>query len=419
MKKIHVLVGLAIGSMVLSACGTGGGSNTAASPSTAASTASVPSGGKLLIWADEKKAEAVKPVAEEFGKENGVTIEVQAVTKDLQSQFVTASQAGNAPDVLIGAHDWIGNLAQNGAIDPVQLSNTAAFDPSTIKAVTYNGQVYGVPYSRENLVLFRNTALAPNAPTSVEDMVSTGKSLKSSGKTSEIMAQQVGQNGDVYHMQPLLTAGGGGIFATDAQGQADPKQVIIDSPESIAAMTKIQKLGEKGDGALKRSIDDKNAISTFTSGKAAYLVSGPWAIADIKKANIKYDISAIPTFQGGKPAQPFIGVNAFYVASKGKNKVVANEFVNNYASTDVVQTAMYNGEPRPPAQTAVFDKVSATDPDMQKILDAGKDGVPMPSIPEMGKVFDPVGKAQANIVGGADVASTLKSAADAVRQAIG
>lgn len=416
MKSIRILAGLAAGALVFSACSSG-----APAAPTSAGTANAPAnGGKLVIWADDKKAEAIKSVAEQFGTDNGVTVEVRAVSKDLQQNFVTASQAGQAPDVVIGAHDWIGNLVQNGAIDPVQLTNTAAFDEATIKAVTYNGQVYGTPYSKENLVLFRNTELAPDAPATIDDIVSTGKSLKSSGKTSEIMAQQVGANGDVYHMQPFFSAGGGSMFGTDANGQPDPKQVTLDSAESVAAMKKIQAIGEKGEGALKRSIDDKNAISTFTSKKAAYLVSGPWAIADIKKAGLKYDISAIPTWKdGGQPARPFLGVNAFYVASKGQNKLMATEFVTNYASTDAVQEAMFAGEPRPPAQTAVFTKVAASDPDQQKILDAGKDGIPMPSIPAMGKIWDPLGKAEANVVSGANVDTTMKSAADAVRSAIG
>ena len=51
-----------------------------------------------------------------------MTVEVQAVSKDLQTNFVTASQQGSGPDVVVGAHDWIGNLVQNGAIDPVQLT---------------------------------------------------------------------------------------------------------------------------------------------------------------------------------------------------------------------------------------------------------------------------------------------------------
>ena len=59
------------------------------------STAAPKAAGKLVIWADDKRTAALKPFAEKFGTENGVTVEVQAVSKDLQTNFVTASQSGN------------------------------------------------------------------------------------------------------------------------------------------------------------------------------------------------------------------------------------------------------------------------------------------------------------------------------------
>ncbi|MCW2641961.1 MAG: extracellular solute-binding protein family 1 [Dactylosporangium sp.] len=372
--------------------------------------------GTLVIWADDKRTAALKPFAEQFGKENGVTVQVQAVSKDLQTNFVTASQSGNAPDVVVGAHDWIGNLVQNAAIDPVQLSaaQKSAFAAQAVKGVTFNDQLYGVPYAIENLALIRNTALAPDAPATIEDLVTAGKKLKAEGKVSEIMSLQVGQNGDAYHAYPLYSSAGGYLFGTKPNGDYDPKDLGITKPESQAAFAKIAALGEKGEGALKRSIGSDNAIATFTGGKAAFLVSGPWAITDIKKAGLKYDVTPVPGFAGGKPASAFVGVQAFYVASKGKNKTVAQEFVANYVTKTDLAKALYDAEPRPPALTAALDAVKASDPDLQKFLDAGKNGAILPAIPEMASIWDPFGKAEAAVIGGADVPSTWQAAAKAI-----
>ncbi len=207
--------------------------------------------------------------------------------------------------MVVGAHDWIGNLVQNGAIDPVQLAaeQKAAFNETAIKAVTFNGQLYGVPYAQENLALIRNTDLAPEAPKTIEDLVATGKQLKAAKKATETLCLQVGQNGDAYHIYPLYTSAGGYLFGTSANGDYDPKDLGVGKPESIEAFKKIGALGEKGDGVLKRSIADTNSIATFTGKKCAFLVSGPWAMADVKKADITYDISADPRLrrrQGGR-----------------------------------------------------------------------------------------------------------------------
>jgi arabinogalactan oligomer/maltooligosaccharide transport system substrate-binding protein len=399
--------------LLVSACGGG--------KTTGGTGASAPAkGGTLVIWADDKRVAAIKPFADKFGQETGVKVELQAISKDLQANFVTASQSDKAPDIVVGPHDWIGNLVQNGAIDPVQLSATqkSAFADIALKAVTFNGQVYGVPYAIENIALIRNLDLAHDAPSSIEDLVTAGKALKTSGKVSEIMALQVGQNGDAYHIYPLYTSGGGYLFGTKPNGDYDPKDLGVGKPESVAAFNKIAALGEKGSGALKRSIGGENAISTFTGGKTAFLISGPWALTDIKKAGLKYDITPVPGFAGGKPAQPFVGVQAFYVASKGKNKAVAQEFVANYLTRTDLAKALYDAEPRPPALTAALDAVKASDPDAQKFLDAGKGGAILPAIPEMATVWDPFGKAEAAIVGGADVTTTVAAAGKAISDKI-
>jgi arabinogalactan oligomer / maltooligosaccharide transport system substrate-binding protein len=313
---------------------------------------------------------------------------------------------------MVGAHDWIGNLVQNGAIDPVQLTaeQQQGLAPNALKAVTFNGQVYGVPYATENLALIRNTKLAPGAPATIEDLVADAKKAKAPEK----LCLQVGQNGDAYHAYPLFSSAGGYLFGTTATGEYDKNDLGIGKPESIAAFKKIQSLGEKGSGALKRSITVENSIATFTAGKCAFLVSGPWAITDVKKAGIAYDISPVPGFAGGKPAQPFLGVQSFYVAAKGKNKALAQEFVTNYVTTPELAVALYQAEPRPPVLTAAYDQVKGTDPDLAKFVEAGKNAVPLPAIPEMATVWDPFGKAESAVIAGADPKTALTAAAKTI-----
>jgi arabinogalactan oligomer/maltooligosaccharide transport system substrate-binding protein len=379
-------------------------------------TTPAPAGGEVVIWADDKRAAVLSKFAADFSAKSGITLKVQAVSKDLQTNFVTASQADKGPDIVVGAHDWIGNLVQNGTIDPIQLTEQqkGAFNPIAIKGVTFNGQVYAVPYAVENLALIRNTDLAPEAPATLDDLVKAGKALKSSKKVSEIMALQVGNNGDAYHIYPLYASAGGYLFGVGANGDYDPKDLGVAKPEAVAAFAKIRKLGEKGDGALKRSIGPENAISLFTGGKVAFLVSGPWAVTDIKKAGLKYDISPIPGFAGDKPAKPFVGVQAFYVASKGKNKALAQEFVTNHLTTPELAVALYQAEPRPPALTAALEQVKGSDPDLEKFLKAGESGDILPAIPAMAAVWDPFGKAAAAVVGGADPKSTVPAAAKVI-----
>jgi arabinogalactan oligomer/maltooligosaccharide transport system substrate-binding protein len=392
--------------LLLAGCGGGGGASDSGSEG----------GTSLTIWADDKYSRAIKGSAAQWGEENDVRVNIQTVSKDLQTVFVTASQAGKGPDLVMGAHDWIGNLVQNGAIDPLQITDDTrdAFNELAIEGVTYNGQVYGIPYAIENVVLFRNTDLAPQAPRSLEELVAKGKELKSAGKVTEIMALPVGPNGDAYHMYPIYTSGGGYLFGKDSEGGYDPKDLGLSKPAATRAFEKISELGEKGEGALKRSISGDNVTSVFTGKKAAFMLSGPWQIPDVEKSGVNYEITAIPGFQGGDEARPFVGVQAMYVASKGRFKSLAQEFATNYFVQPEVAVALYKADRRPPPLKAAFAEVAKTDPDMAKILAAGKNGDIMPAIPEMATVWDPLGKAQSAVVGGAPPGSTVAAAAKAI-----
>jgi arabinogalactan oligomer/maltooligosaccharide transport system substrate-binding protein len=413
---------------VIGACSSAGTSNAPSSgASTPASQAPAASGSgaaasagsaTLVIWADEKRAKAITPLAAAWATENGVTVKVESIATDIVTKFKTASQAGNPPDIVVWAHDVIGDLVQNSAIDPIQGFVPTGFDPLAVKGMTFAGQVYGVPYSVENIALIRNTDLAATAPATMEDLQAVGKQLITDKKVTDIMALQVGQKGDPYHIYPVFTSGGGSFFGLSGTGDPDPKVVTVDSPQSIAAGQKLYNMGEKGTGALKRSIDDKNAIPLFTGKKTAFLVSGPWSVSDIVKSGVPYDITPIPPFADGTAAGPFIGVNGFYVASKGKNKTLAQEFVTQLVPTVNFQTGLYAAEPRRPAVTAAVDQVKATDPNIPKFAAAAVGGVILPAIPAMGQVWGPFGVAEAAIVGGADPTVALTAAAKAIREGI-
>ena len=371
----------------------------------------------LVIWADQKKADSLKEIAKSWGQEQGITVAVQIVANDLQPAFITANQAGNGPDIVMGAHDWIGNLLQNSAIRPVVLSPEAEANYSDIalKAVTYDGQIYATPYAVECLGLFVNKALTQvTEPATIEEMVEAG----TAAGTELILSQAVDEKGDAYNMEPIYTAAGGYLFGKNPDGSYNSKDLGIGKEGSIRAAEKIGQLGKQG--VLRKSVTAANHISLFTDAKAPYLISGPWALADIKKAGIDYQLTRIPGFGDieGSQARPFAGVNCFYVASNGKNKAFAETFVADAAKDMTFAASMFPSNELPPAQKDLAEKLRAEQPDMVTFADMSAQADPMPAIPAMSSVWEPFGRAQANIVAGADPASTMAGVGETIRASI-
>jgi arabinogalactan oligomer/maltooligosaccharide transport system substrate-binding protein len=423
MRRIaRTLVPALLAVALTAGCGGGGdsGSDTTSSGESPSSDASgaVPERGDadLVIWTDALKLDAVKKVADEFAAAQGIKVATQAISSDLQTNFVTANTAGNGPDVVVGAHDWIGNLVQNGAIDPLPLSpdQLQGYSEKAVQATTYNDQLYGVPYGIEALGLYRNTEVAPDEPATLDDAIKAGEAARKAGKVDSALNLPVGENGDAYHMEPVLTSMGGYLFGQTADGAYDPTDLGIGKPGSLDAAETISKLGKEQ--VLRTSISPDNSIALFTSGKAAFLVSGPWALPDVKKSGIDYAVQQVPGFAGEQPAEPFMGAQAFMVASNAKNKPFAQEFVTNGVNNEATMMTLYEGTNLPPAMTAVQEQVS--DKDIALFADAANRAAPMPAIPEMAAVWEPLGKAYAAIVTGADPDKTMTDAGKTISNAI-
>lgn len=390
---------LIAGSMlVLAGCAGGGGGNSTA-----------PAGnGTLTVWVDADRAKALKDVVKTFQEEKGVKVDL--VIKDnskIRDDFTAAVPTGKGPDITIGAHDWLGSFVQDGLVAPVELGDKASeFQPVAISAFTYDGKVYGLPYATENIALMRNADLVKEAPTSFDDMIAKGKAA---GTKYSFVVGLDPANADPYHLYPFETSFGNSVFAQNADGSYDGSKLTIGDAagQKFAAW-----LGAQGKaGTINLNLTQDLSKEAFNSGESPFILTGPWNVADAQAKGINIAIDPIPS-AGGETAAPFVGVQGFYVNAKTKNALLANEFLVNYIATEPVQTALYKAGNRPPALTAAYDK-AASDPIIKGFGDIGANGVPMPSIPQMGSVWEFWGVAEANIIKGEDPASTwTKMAAD-------
>lgn len=402
-KKLMLgMSALAASALLLTACGgTAAPATTSAGTETDGATSAPSSDTTLTVWIDANRAEAMKPVAAQFEQETGIKVdlvirEFSKLRDDLTAQVPT----GEGPDISIGGHDWIGALARDGVIAPVELGDKAAeFETSAVNAVTLDGQTYGVPYAIENVAILRNTTLAPDpVPATWDEMIAAGKAT---GAEYPFLVGLDEVNGDSFHMYPFQTSFGNVVFAQAADGSyAEPPTLALGGEGGLEYAQWLYDQGVNGTGILKPGLGQDLSQAAFNEGKTPYLIDGPWAIDGATAAGIDVAVDVIPS-AGGQEARPFVGVQAFLLSAKSKNAIAANEFLVNYLATEPVQYALYEVGARPPALTAAAEKAAA-DPNIKAFSEAGANGLPMPSFPEMGLVWEDWGKSAMNIVKGAD-----------------
>lgn len=360
-----------------------------------------PEASTLTVWVDANRVDELKDIAEAFTDDKG--IEVKLVQKEygdvMREDFIQQVPSGEGPDVMIGGHDWLGQLVQNGVVAPLELGDTAEeFSDVAIQAMSYEGTTYGLPVSLENIALVRNTDLAASTPATWDELISAGEAVVASGAAQyPVLVPSDPVDSDPYHLYPLQTSYGAPLFGIDADGSYNPEELLIGSEGGNEFAAKLVEWGERG--VLNTNITGDIARDEFAAGKSPYILSGPWNLPAFQDAGIAYAIDAIP--QAGPDAPtPFVGVQGFFVSAKSKNALAANEFVVNYLGSEEAQLALYEAGGRPPALTSAFDVASADNPDVGAFGEVGLTGVPMPAIPEMGAVWDNLGSTQSALING-------------------
>lgn len=336
----------------------------------------------LLLWVDETRSAVIEELGASFSEEYGVDLVVQQMGfGDIRDQLRIAGPAGEGPDIIIGAHDWLGELVTNGMLAAIDLGDAAeGFAPATIQALTWDGELYGVPYAIENVGFFYNTELVPTAPATFDEVRSVSEELMSSGKADYGFIRQ---DGDPYHFFPIQTAFGGYIFGLDDLGNYTAEDVGVDNEGSVAALQWLQ--GMIGDGLLPTGLDHPAALALMQSGEAAMYITGPWSIGGLVEAGTPFAIAPIPAGPEGDPGRPFLGVQAFMVSAFSKNPLLAQAFLTEFVASEEVQLALYEKGNRAPALLSAIEQVD--DPYLAALAEAGSVGLPMPAIPEMSAVW--------------------------------
>ncbi|WP_025730339.1 extracellular solute-binding protein [Atopobacter phocae] len=343
---------------------------------------------KTLVVSAAGLSDYVKDNIEEFEKANDVKVEVlDADMFEKLEGLNLDGPAGTAPDVLIAPYDRIGSLAQTGQISEVKLIDDANYDETDKRQVTMDGKIYGAPAVIETLVMYYNKDLLSEAPKTFEELEGLSKDAKynfadEAGKNTAFLAKWT----DFYFAYGLISGYGGYVFGENG---TDTKDLGLNKPESIEgiqyAVDWFQKVWPQGMLDVKSAGDFVS--QSFTEGKTAAVISGPWDAASFKDAGVNYGVSKIPTLPNGKEYAPFAGGKGWIISSYSKKQDLAQKFLD-WASSEEQQTKMYEKLGEIPANQVARQKAADTNNELTTaVIDVYANAVPMPNIPEMGEVW--------------------------------
>jgi arabinogalactan oligomer/maltooligosaccharide transport system substrate-binding protein len=335
--------------------------------------------GTLTIWVNSGDEAAYKAASADWAAKNGVTLNILAKCGLGDCGLSKLGPAGAGPDLFMATHDNTGSLVKSGVVTSLStVINKSAYPAAAVEGVSFNFGTWGIPIAISNIALATNLELvSAGAPKDWATLESTATKLISSGKANVGIVTHI----DGYFMQPFFQSIGGYVFPNKNGKYTSVRSNGLYSKE----LAKNAALMDKWLAAKLFDKANTYDASNFTNGKAPFAIVGPWSIAGLDKAGMKYEISGVPSINGGS-AKSFSGVSAMYLNRFSKNKFLAKQYLSEVVQTKNFSKAVTAANSSFPANL----DAAAT---IEKNSVAGKFGaygaicLPMPNVAEMNSVW--------------------------------
>jgi maltose/maltodextrin transport system substrate-binding protein len=338
---------------------------------------------------DRDRAQAVREIGKAFEAKWGIKVTVES-PPNLTNNFLIASQTGKGPDIVIWAHDTIGEWADGGLIARVNLAPkfVRQFYPQVWQAVGHQNANWGYPIALESVTLIYNKKLVPGPPpASLAEIKAMNQVIQSREASVRTICWDYRS---AYYSWGILASGGAYTFRRVGM-DFDLKDVGVAGPGAVEALSAI--IGLVHDGILPSGPVNGEGDTLMAQGKVAMTISGPWSWSNLTQSGIDFGLAQVPGVDG-RPGRPFVGVSVAYLNRSSPNTDIAKQFLERNLITDDGLAALNRAKPiGVPALTSAYLKMASNDPRLRDLKAVVDQGEIMPNIPRMGRFFSALGGA--------------------------
>ena len=356
----------------------------------------------ITVWhmLDSSVVEAIEGAYEEvFYKENpNIKVNFEKQENYGEKLKLLSSQSQANVDVVAAPHDWIGAYAEMGILEDVDgLIEQEVLDqliPTTVSAMTYKDKLYGVPSTLETVAMLYNTDIIQDPPTTTDELLEVAKNYTKDGQYGFLMPPS-----DAYFNSAWIYGNGGSYLSDDGES-------LLYSAENVETFEFLSQLGEY----YPKDLDYGMVNELFKQGNAAVILAGPWSISEIKESGVPYEMALLPEIStSNNDANPYMSVQGMMLVSGCENKDEAIKVMEFYGSEEVA-TALAVSAGSIPANENAYEVDEVKDStDLMGYMEQSKLGEPMPSIPEMNAMWQPIQDSLVNVVVlGDDIEKTLQ-----------
>lgn len=347
-------------------------------------------------------------VIDEFNAlDNGITIKVEGVaSNDLMKKYITLATSNSMPDLfMVNQNDAATIIDMGLAADVTEVFGAeylAGFVGDNLTSYTVDGKLMGIPwFGGAQGVLYRKDIFDQKGlevPETWEELVSVSQQLTGDGDYGITLVGTKNSSGS-SRFQSVIRNFGVDEFYQDAEGKW---QTDIGSEKYIKALKEFTDLdieyGTVPPGVIETGYPE--AVSLFSSGKAAMLITGSNAIGAITSQvpELKGKLGSFPIPAVERSVSTVGGFGIFI--SPGEHQEAAGEFIKFLLETDTaLEFSQMTG--RLPTRTEAIESPAIAEmPELEGFIKALENIYVVPAIPGYNEVSDIHGEAYQGVFTG-------------------
>jgi raffinose/stachyose/melibiose transport system substrate-binding protein len=301
----------------------------------------------VKFLAATRETTALERVAEEIiakFEEQNPNIDVQRETmptEDVRQVIKTRLQSEGPPDLFTydTGPGFGGVLADAGLLHPLEKAyeeNGWDIYEWAKQRATYDGKVYGVPDQVEEIIVYYNKDLVPEAPKTLEELREIADELEGQGKIPFAFGDR-----EQWPAGHMFSIGVSNLLGREGLDEIHYGNGRWDTPEVEGAIDLIfrdfMESGYYPEGVNAITYDDANTL--FYSGQAAMNPTGTWLVPEIVQAVEDFEVGffPFPSIDGSGISPPTGLGSGLFVAADAKNPEGAIKFIDYLQKNDTAR----------------------------------------------------------------------------------
>ena len=343
---------------------------------------------QFATWGSESELNILKPIIEEFEKENSdIKVDLMHIPQNYFQKIHLLFASNTAPDVIFINNLYLPMYANAGVLEDLSTYDELEFDKyykKSVDAMKYKGKIYALPRDMSNLVIFYNKDMLkksgvsyPEKNWTLDDLLNTAQKLTTTSTFGISFEEK-----PLYYLPYMLYYGG--WKSNDSQNYFIKD--VLSEPENKKGLDFYADLRRKYHVAPKKEeVGSATMAQMFLQGKIGMHLSGRWMVPKYRQeAKFDWDVVSFPH-------KMFMDSSGWAISKSSKKKKEAIKLIKFMASEKNSQKFAQSGLIVPARIDSANSKYfldNKKPKNSQAFLDTAINSVPTPVTVNYNEILD-------------------------------